>query len=702
MVSSLRWCLTVIIIYTFIEKSSAQFQYISPVPGSIYHNPSTNIILKNGNLIDSLSLTPGLFTVVGSVSGVHSIRVTLSDDQQTIVAYPATYFADSETVNVSVATGIKTSTGLVLRDTAFQFQTHPDYYFNRGYGKRSYDLDGEIPHKAYLPVDTRTDSSEIPLPQFLITDNGNEYPSRVFYYNFKSSGEQDTTDDYQFKTILNDNGDSVYASYDNNTGIDFKLNNNGYLTFFNGYDSSFQMMDSSYHLIDSFFAGNGYYADGHDFQIFPDGHSYLLAYDEQIIDMSKVVNNGIDTAHVTGLILQELDKKKQVVFEWRSWDHFDIRDSYELLHNHADIDLVHGNSIELEQDGNILLSSRHLSEVTKINHATGETIWRFGGKNNQFAFINDPDSIPFYYQHDARQLANGHITLFNNNKQEGIPASVKEYALDEINKTAMLVWSYVHPSLDSGAIIISNAMGNAQRLPNGNTFICWGYFIKTAQVSYPNFTEVDSLGNIVWEFRFTGNENYISYRAFKFDWKPCGLPVPASLVVNSVTYNSAGLSWAVPSFASNYEVDYKESAAADWIVLTTFNNSYLLTSLVPETQYDWRVKTICTAMSDSSDYTPVEHFNTLSTGISSPLSEKFSFFPNPTKEVLNLDYILNKNSPVNCFIINMLGEIVFNKAWHETEGHHLSIITLPYLNKGIYLIGFKTEGQEFYKKVIIQ
>ncbi|GIT32243.1 MAG: hypothetical protein Ct9H300mP2_3220 [Candidatus Neomarinimicrobiota bacterium] len=43
------------------------------------------------------------------------------------------------------------------------------------------------------------------------------------------------------------------------------------------------------------------------------------------------------------------------------------------------IDYVHANAIELDNDGNILLSCRHMDEITKINHQTGEIIWRLGG-----------------------------------------------------------------------------------------------------------------------------------------------------------------------------------------------------------------------------------------------------------------------------------------------------------------------------------
>ena len=34
--------------------------------------------------------------------------------------------------------------------------------------------------------------------------------------------------------------------------------------------------------------------------------------------------------------------------------------------------------------GHLLISSRHMDEVTKIDRQTGEIIWRLGGKNNDF------------------------------------------------------------------------------------------------------------------------------------------------------------------------------------------------------------------------------------------------------------------------------------------------------------------------------
>ncbi len=60
------------------------------------------------------------------------------------------------------------------------------------------------------------------------------------------------------------------------------------------------------------------------------------------------------------------------------------------------------------------MSGRHLDEITKINHNTGDLIWRLGGKANQFNIYwparGISDVLEFYKQHDIRRLPNGDIS----------------------------------------------------------------------------------------------------------------------------------------------------------------------------------------------------------------------------------------------------------------------------------------------------
>jgi hypothetical protein len=281
--------------------------------------------------------------------------------------------------------------------------------------------------------------------------------------------------------------------------FDFRQQPNGLLTYHDQASGCFMAMDSTFTVVDSFKCGNGYPTDVHELRLLPDGHALLLGYDPEHVRMDSVARGGDSAAIVYGLILQELDRSKNVIFQWRSWDHFRITDAIGVDFTGHVVDYVHGNAIEIDADGNLLVSSRHLSEVTKINRQTGEIIWRWGGKNNQFTFIGD--SAGFSYQHALRRLPGGHWTMFDNGYFHTPQFSrAVEYALDEQQKTSTLVWQFRHTPDLFGA-----AMGSVQRMEDGTTLIGWGS-------TNPSVTLVDPLGGTLLELSLP--QGVFSYRAF--------------------------------------------------------------------------------------------------------------------------------------------------------------------------------------------
>jgi hypothetical protein len=311
---------------------------------------------------------------------------------------------------------------------------------------------------------------------------------------------------------------------------DFKRQPDGRLTYFSrgatASGNKFYALDASYTVVDSFAAGNGYAADSHELLLLPDGHYLLMIYDPQPVRMDLIVPNGKPNAVVTGLVIQELDAARNVVFQWRSWDHFEITDVDPMVSlTGFFIDYVHGNSIAVDHDGHLLVSSRHLNEITKINRQTGEVIWRMGqnARNNEFAFLGG-DTRGFSFQHDVRRLPDGHITLFDNGNN--IPPEVSralEYEVDEDAKVATLVWHYRHTPDVFGAF-----MGNVQRYANGATMIGWGGTNPNPKVTelHPDGTRAFELGmaNGTW-----------SYRAFRFPWRTTRFTAePAALAFGEV------------------------------------------------------------------------------------------------------------------------------------------------------------------------
>jgi len=248
---------------------------------------------------------------------------------------------------------------------------------------------------------------------------------------------------------------------------------------------------------------------------------------------------------VTGLVIQELDPSKNVIFEWRSWDHFSFFDSTSSLTD-QNIDLIHGNSLALSNDGNLLLSSRNLNEVTKINLQTGDIIWRLGGKANMFVFVS---SQTFAYQHDVRQLSNGDITVFNNQgtQQNPAPSDGIEYKIDEINKTVTQVWGFTHTPP-----VFTTFMGNVQRLADGNTVLGWGAPSQANGYSFISMTEVDPDNQTIFELVF--DQPYDSYRAFRFPWQGFPSTPPTLAYQLDGTTLTLGYSWNGATEVASYQV----------------------------------------------------------------------------------------------------------------------------------------------------
>jgi hypothetical protein len=481
------------------------FQYISPVPGAKFVSRETGIILRPGReLAVSGDYLNTAATIVGSISGNHGYRAVIAADHKTIILKPDRIFTPGETVTVRLTKNILTVDGYRADSGSFDFVISPlskpltidpveEYYEELS--------ENNSPTNDVEPINDDLDVS-LPsdFPPVTVSAVDNPDSGYIFICSRRYTSP--------YLMILDNTGYPVYYQRIPNYAVDFKKQENGMLSY-NLFGHLHYVMDSTYTLVDSIQCGNGYAnnTDVHDFQLLPNNHALLIAYDAQIVDMSEVVSCGQPTAVVIGLIVQELDSDKNVIFQWRSWDHYQITDANANIDLcGAVIDYVHGNSVELDRDDNLIISARHMDEVTKIDRQTGDIIWRLGGKNNEFTFVND--ELHFSYQHDARRLANGNLTIYDNGVWHTPQFSrAIEYELDEENKIAALAWAFKKtPDL------FAFQNGNVQRLSNGNTMIGWG---GPAQ---PTLTEVHQDSTIAFELTFGTTEECYSYRAFRFTW----------------------------------------------------------------------------------------------------------------------------------------------------------------------------------------
>jgi hypothetical protein len=513
LISSNANAITNITQYSDVHKEG--YQYVSPWPNSIYSPRESMIIIRfEGALPSDLINLKFFIEAQGILSGLHSGEVKIASDKKTIIFKPSSRFWAGEKVNLVInpvfKMGVKANVKPIMYSFYISSETTLPSLNLMSEDSTSLMYDEQVlmtsPEQAQIQADVGP----------VILENGVSVPSD-FPYVYFTVNNVDPNEGYifinyrnspRYSLILDSQGLPVWYLRTSDMRRDFKVQKNGTLSMMgsNGVNMSdwhFIGMDPNYVANKTYYAKNGYVADEHDIQVLEDGSYLMVAIKEDRVDMTKFVSGGYTNAIVRESCIQEFTPEGDLIFQWRAWDNYDIRDVHVDSPSSNNIRFSHMNAIEIDKDGNILLSNRHISEVTKIDRHTGDIIWRLGGAHNQFTFIKDPLN-GFSAQHDIRSMGNGHYTLFDNgnNRYPQVSRAV-EYIIDPNKMTATFFWEYREGTY-------TYYMGNAQRLPNGNTVIGWG------DQPLPRLTEVDPNGVKLCEMNFVTPA--ACYRVFKSPW----------------------------------------------------------------------------------------------------------------------------------------------------------------------------------------
>ena len=168
--------------------------------------------------------------------------------------------------------------------------------------------------------------------------------------------------------------------------------------------------DRSYHVIATVHGGNGLDAGGHEFVLTPQGTALVTIYHGVPYDLSSL--GGPKNGTVLEGVVQEIDiATGRVIFEWHSLDHVPLDESYAPVPPDEPYDYFHINAVNLDNDGNLLISGRATWTVYKVDRQTGQILWRLGGKHSDFSF---GQLARFVGQHDPLPAGENTIRLFDN------------------------------------------------------------------------------------------------------------------------------------------------------------------------------------------------------------------------------------------------------------------------------------------------
>jgi len=230
----------------------------------------------------------------------------------------------------------------------------------------------------------------------------------------------------------------------------------------------------------------------HDFLLQEAGDYWIMCDDTRTLDLSGM--GGDPAAQVTATVAQHVAADGSLLFEWNSFDHFQITDLPAADRSGPNVNFTHGNSISLDSDGNLLLSFRSLSEVTKVDVTTGSVMWRFGGLANEFTIIGDPKGS-FERQHGMRTAGPGRIQFLDNGLVA--PSRMVRYDVDPATMTATMVWQF------SDDPLTHTFVGGGTQVLSSGALVSFG---RAGRV-----VETDPSGTRTWEL--TGIDGIYVFRA---------------------------------------------------------------------------------------------------------------------------------------------------------------------------------------------
>lgn len=229
----------------------------------------------------------------------------------------------------------------------------------------------------------------------------------------------------------------------------------------------------------------------HDLLAASDGSYWLLCDEVRTVDLSAA--GGSSQALVLGTVVQHISVTGDVLFDWSPFDHLEV-DLQALEPGDRTggvINWTHGNALDLDYYGYLLVSFRNLSEVIRIDTRTGAVMWRMGGSHNQFTFEN-VGAPAFARQHGVRATGAGGLLLLDNLGDPNA-SRAERYVYDDW----FSVWQTGSYASSTGAV--AQIGGTAQSLPGGRTLVSFG--------NGGSVEESDAAGNIVW--RIEGNPGYV-------------------------------------------------------------------------------------------------------------------------------------------------------------------------------------------------
>ncbi len=501
------------------------------------------------------------------------------------------------------------------------------------------------------------------------------------------------------------------------------------------------------------------YCVHHDVEPLPNGNILAIAWEE--VPIPTAIAEGRDPSMLGSRLWAEKVMEIQpvgnnganIVWEWRLVDHliqdFDpTKNNYGVVANNPQLldinaggagnDWIHFNGIDYNESfDQILLSSRHLSEIYIIDHSTtdaqadghtggtygkgGDFLYRYGNPENYKR--GTAANQVLFTQHDAQWIPDGYVnagmvTVFNNGN--GRPAGNYSTA-DVINVPVSGTGFYATPSPGqpytpfmptfefdmgpTGSNFYSGNQGGVSALPNGNLLIC--------NANSSEYFEIDQTGQTVWEYEcpfggstFKTPRYEPSYPGLQFhDLTPGGTVESPSSSVSvgcTVQYGNCTVSFSgLPSYTSTLSpINLVGSPAGGTfsgpgVIFSAFNPS-LAGPGSHDITYSYTDASGCNASNTQTILVFTISFNFVNYNLGT-ISPKIVAAPNLPDHIA----IDERDNNYTFEIIDIEGRILHYRQINRNNLSYAEQINLPALERGTYIARFYNQYEQWSNKFVV-
>ena len=82
--------------------------------------------------------------------------------------------------------------------------------------------------------------------------------------------------------------------------------------------------------------------------------------------------------------------------------------------------------------------------------------------------------------------------------------------------------------------------------------------------------------------------------------------------------------------------------------------------------------------------------------------KKFNVFPNPSNGLVYIEIETANLVTLNCYVKNAIGQVIYDYQKGEISGLFNHKIDLTSVEKGVYFIELEIDGQNLYRRLVIQ